>query len=512
MKIINVMFDTLNRRYLPSYGNKWVKAPNFQRLEKKSIRFTNCYAGSLPCMPARRELHSGRYNFLHRSWGPLEPFDDSVPELLKNAGIYTHLVTDHHHYWEDGGATYHNRYNSYDLIRGQEGDPWKGEVKELPIPDHLKNTREGYPPWRHDWINRQYQQKEEDYPIARTFHSALEFLKKNHQEDNWFLQIEEFDPHEPFVVPKKYLDMYDNEYSGPLFDWPDYRKVTEDPNVVQHCRIQYAASVSMCDFYLGKVLDFMDSHDMWQDTMLIVNTDHGFLLGEKGWWAKSVLVDPYDYNYDQPLYNEIAHIPLFIWDPRFENVNATRNALVQTIDIPATILDFFDVSLPSDMQGKSLTPVIQSDQAIRTGGLFGIHGRHVNVTDGKYIYMRGPQKRSNRPLFEYTLIPTHMWSMFTPNQLKSMTLSPPFSFTKQIPLLKIPAHYVKNCTKSDITKDRLLFDISTDPSQEHPLNDTEIENKMISLMQKLMQENHAPEEQFLRLGLKKPKKSKKRII
>ena len=116
-----VMFDSLNRRMLPPYGCNWVYAPNFTRLSEMSVTFDNCYVGSMPCMPARRELHTGRYNFLHRSWGPMEPFDDSMPEILKNRGIYTHLISDHAHYWEDGGCNYHTRYSSWEISRGQEG-------------------------------------------------------------------------------------------------------------------------------------------------------------------------------------------------------------------------------------------------------------------------------------------------------------------------------------------------------------------------------------------------------
>ena len=109
MKAIMVMFDSLNRHLLQSYGCDWTRTPNFLRLARQTTQFENAYVGSMPCMPARRELHTGRPNFLHRSWGPLEPFDDSMPELLKQAGICTHLVSDHQHYWEDGGATYHTR-------------------------------------------------------------------------------------------------------------------------------------------------------------------------------------------------------------------------------------------------------------------------------------------------------------------------------------------------------------------------------------------------------------------
>lgn len=115
MKAVMLMFDSLNRGMLAPYGCDWTKTPNFARLAERTVRFDQCYAGSLPCMPARRELHTGRYNFLHRSWGPVEPFDDSVPQILRENGVYSHLISDHMHYWEDGGATYHQRYNSWEL-------------------------------------------------------------------------------------------------------------------------------------------------------------------------------------------------------------------------------------------------------------------------------------------------------------------------------------------------------------------------------------------------------------
>ncbi|WP_240941188.1 sulfatase [Paenibacillus sp. HB172176] len=303
MKAIMIMFDTLNRHMLSAYGCDWTHTPNFQRLAEKTVTFDNCYIGSMPCMPARRELHTGRYNFLHRSWGPIEPFDDSMPELLRKQGVYTHLVTDHLHYWEDGGATYHTRYSSFELVRGNQGDPWKGEVKAPEIPDALGNVKGEMN--RNDWVNRKYIQNEEDFPQAKSFLSGLEFIRTNKEEDNWFLQIETFDPHEPFFAPQAYRELYPHEYHGKHFDRPDYKRVSETPEEVAHCRYEYAALLSMCDAYLGKVLDSMDELDLWKDTLLIVNTDHGFLLGEHDWWGKSI----------QPFYNEIAHIPLFIWDP-----------------------------------------------------------------------------------------------------------------------------------------------------------------------------------------------------
>src|SRR5690606_31610593 len=76
-------------------------------------------------------------------------------------------------------------------------------------------------------INRQRIQKEEDFPAYRCFASALEFLDLNHAEDDWFLQIEAFDPHEPFHAPTRFRQEHPTRYNGPTLDWPRYRKRVE---------------------------------------------------------------------------------------------------------------------------------------------------------------------------------------------------------------------------------------------------------------------------------------------
>ena len=119
MKAVFVLFDSLNRHLLGPYGGTRVPTPNFDRLARRCVTFDRHYVGSLPCMPARRDILSGRLNFMHRSWGPMEPFDNAFPDLLHLAGIYSHLITDHFHYFEDGGATSHTRYDSYEFVRGQ---------------------------------------------------------------------------------------------------------------------------------------------------------------------------------------------------------------------------------------------------------------------------------------------------------------------------------------------------------------------------------------------------------
>lgn len=489
MKAIMVMFDTLNRHMLPPYGCDWTHMPNFARLAERTVTFDTAYVGSMPCIPARRELHTGRYNFLHRSWGPLEPFDDSMPELLGQNGIYTHLATDHGHYYEDGGGTYHPRFNTWEFERGQEGDVWKGNVKDPVIPDAIRPSHRNAP-WRQDWVNRGYMKREVDQSQARTFAAGLEFIRTNISADNWFLQIETFDPHEPFFTQQHYKDLYPHDYDGPHFDWPSYDIVRETPGQVRHVRYEYAALLSMCDTYLGKVLDLMDELNMWNDTLLIVNTDHGYLLGEHDWWGKVF----------QPFYEEVAHPPLFIWDPRCEARGERRSSLVQTIDIAPTLLEFFGVPLPPNMQGVPLRDTIASDQPVREAGLFGVHGGHVNVTDGRYVYMRAPVSPDNMPLFNYTLMPTHMRSRFPVDELQEIELAEPFSFTKGCRTMKIRSRRGLNMHQFGT----MLFDVQADPTQQHPLNDPTVEARMIDLMLQLMRANDAPLEQYERLGLPYP--------
>lgn len=492
MKAIMIMYDSLNRHMLEPYGCGWTKTPNFQRLARRCVTFDKCYVGSLPCMPARREVHTGRYNFLHRTWGPMEPYDDSMPEILKNNGIHSHLISDHYHYWEDGGCTYHSRYSTWENVRGQEGDTWKACIGEKEFPEHLGQCS------RQDMTNREHTATEETIPQSVTFRAGAEFLDRNHDEDNWFLQIETFDPHEPFYVQDEDLMCFEGDYDGPQFDWPWYHPVTaEEKPYVNHVRNKYAALLQMCDRNLGKILDKMDEYGLWEDTMLIVNTDHGFLLGERGWWAKSNHVN---------FCEEISHIPLMIYDPGNRKTGRC-DCLVQTIDLAPTVLDFFGLPVPKDMMGYSLREVIARDRPVRTTCIYGTCGSQISCTDGIHTYVLAPVSRTNDPLYNYTLMPTHMRRMFPVEELQQMELAGPFSFTKGCRLLKI-----KNQEKSEYLDEKgehpyetALFELTEDDALQHPIDDTDLERYFRREITLHMIENDAPEEQYIRMGLQREK-------
>ena len=421
MKALMVMYDSLRRDLLSVYGGP-IPASNFERLAAHTVCFDKSYVGSLPCMPARRELHTGRYNFLHRSWGPMEPYDDSMPEILKKHGIHSRLATDHYHYVEDGGCTYHSRYSSWSCYRGQESDNWVADLAPTPTefaPNQLSpegatgTLREmrRHGGWQ-NMHNRERLHSEEDFPMSKTFEDGIDFLNRNGRYDNWFLQIETFDPHEPFTSPTSHFD----PDCATQPDWPPYADVTEDPEEIEAMRTKYEASVRFCDRQLGRVLDLMDELDLWKDTMLIVNTDHGFFLSEHGYWGKG----------GSPNYEELVHTPLFIWDPRSGRKGVHSPALVQTIDLAPTVLDYFGIEIPADMLGRPLTQTLADDTPVREYALFGYHSMPVGITDGRYTLLRDV-KDFDEKTYEYTQMPTHMRAMFSVEEMRTATMAPGFS-------------------------------------------------------------------------------------
>lgn len=494
MKTTLLLFDSLPLKSLSCYGGSH-PTPNFDRLAAQSLKFNRHFVGSLPCMPARRDLQTGRLNFLHRSWGPLEPFDISATGLMRKAGIYSHLVTDHYHYFENGGATYHTAFDSWDFIRGQEADPWAVAISpphdlfaETYHEEQVETSLSGYR--LQAAMNRLHVQKASEFPTVKTFDAGLSFLTSHAGNDNWFLQIEVFDPHEPFYSPKEYRDRFP-KVGRKIRDWPRYRR-DEPGDDTTDLIMSQAALVSMCDDQLGRILDVFDAENLWKDTALIVTTDHGFMLGEHGWWGKNRM----------PFYSEISHIPLFIYAPG-QPVGNT-DSLSQNIDVMATLLDLYGIKAPDSVQGRSLLHEAEG----REFALFGIFGGALNATDGHYSYFRYPADMEELPLFEYTLMPQHSGSPFSNAELSKAKLHHGFDFTLGMPVLQIPA--VKEAKRPPMQgggfgdTETVLYDLLDDPEQIHPFRDEKIESRFFEALTQAMIAHDAPPELYDRFALEVP--------
>lgn len=498
MKTVFVLFDSLNRAALGAYGGTEISTPNFDRFSRKAMTFDRHYVGSLPCMPARRDMHSGRLNFTHRSWGPLEPFDNSFAQILKDNGTYTHLISDHLHYFEDGGAGFHTRFNTWDFIRGQEHDPWIAMV-EPPVERFRREYSEkNYPFDRSDkrfqgMINREVMREESQFTSPRCFASTFEFLDRNREADDWLLMLECFDPHEPFHAPERFHEAYKTGYEGKILDWPRYAEVTESEEEIAEIRANYAALLAMCDEYFGRLLDYFTDNDMWKDTALILTTDHGFLLSEHGWWGKM----------RTPYYEEISHIPLMIHDPRVPEAAGRRTeALTQTADVMPTLLGLHRVAVPQEVRALDLHNVIAGhDEAGRKVAVFGVFGGPLGVTDGQFAYYQYPPDLYAEGLREYTLTPAHMDTFFTPEELRTAVLAPPFDFTKGVPVLSIAALAdAKRVPMNDGLAfgdvGTRLYDILADPMQDKPLERPDIARQLMKTAVEVLEAHDTPEEVF----------------
>ncbi len=505
MKAVFLLFDSLNRKALSCFGGA-VPTPNFDRLAERSVLFDNHYTGSLPCMPARRDHHTGRYGFFHSSWGPLEPFDNSYNRLLRaQRDTYCHLVTDHFHYFEDGGLCYHTTFDTWTNIRGQEYDPWKPTINPA-----LEKFRGLYDPRHYDFddpkrshhklqhaVNREWIQTEQEFPLPQCFAAGFEFLDAARGRDNWLLQLECFDPHEPFHVPERFARDHDSGYDGLVLDWPSYARVTETAEEIREIRAKYAGLVAMCDDYLGRLLDRFDAENLWQDTVLISTTDHGFLLSEHDWWAKTKM----------PQYQEISHIPLMIHHPEFASHGGERRqALTSAIDILPTLLDMFDAPIPPEVRGRSLVPLLTQDGRHHEVALSGVFGGPLLITDGRYAFHHRPKWLDSTGLYEYRLLPMHMRGPFSLQELRHMELVEPFDYTKGVSLLKIAARDdAKRVPMQDGEGfedcDTRLYDLATDPGEEHRLRDADVENRLLAAAARVFEDHDAPIEMFERYQL-----------
>ena len=490
MRTILVLMDTLKRNMLSVYNdNTWVKSPNIESFCKESVTFDNHWIGSAPCMPARRDILTGRLNFLERSWGPIEPFDITLPKVLKENGVFTHITTDHCHYFRLGGEDYCQQFDTWDYYRGQEGDPWISRLDDPNMPtDYYGRVRRQY-----QW-NRTKFTTEDEYPSPKTFKSACDWLEDNKNHDNFFLMVEAFDPHEPFDVPCEYMDLYmENHDKMKYFEIPNYSKVNVPEEALDYINKRYAALLTMTDKHFGKLIDKLKELNLYEDTMVIMTTDHGYFLGERNYFGKNFMHS----------YNEVSNIPLIVHLPKGNMAGERVNSLTQNIDIMPTVLEYNNINLCDDIQGKSWKPIFDGKEFNRDYLLYGYHGMAVNITDGKYTYFRAPNKE-NYPCFEYTCIPTTIRKYLGKGIEESIEMGR-FLKRTQYPVYKIP---VKNPSIVDDRSEPLkeveeskLFNIEIDYEQNNEILDKELEGKYINLLKKALKEYDSPDEQLDRLGI-----------
>lgn len=481
--ITNVLFilsDSLNRHFLPVYGNRWVKTPNIDRLAARGVVFTGHHTGSAPCMPARRELWTGCLEFPWRPWGSCEIFDEHVAALCRRKDVPTHIVTDHYHYWERGGSDYISAFRGCDMVRGHENDYW---VSDPCLSFEATGHRLQY------LRNATRFTEEAEFSSPKTLRLACDWLSRNHAHGPWFLVAECFDPHEPFHVPPPYDTMYGPPVPGENY-WLGYQAQTAyPPEIVERARQFYAGKITMFDAWLGRLLDRLDRHNLWDNTLVILTADHGHYLGEHGAVGKP-RVTPWQTLFHIPL---IAHLP--------GGPEGTRcPALTTAVDLNATFLDALGLERRRPGHGRSILPLLRGQaDGIRRTAVMGYWGDSVAVTDGRWKLHQAPRD-DNSPLCLYGLDIMKPAPTRQTHQLVEGTEIGDFMPHAGEPVLRVPAVPQRAFIPG---KGCHLYDLENDPDETRNLIESrpEVAAEMRGKLADHFREIGAPAEQFERLNL-----------
>ena len=494
MRTVLVLMDTLKRDMLSVYHkDTFVQTPNITAFAKEATVFDNHFIGSAPCMPARRDILCGRLNFLERSWGPIEPFDITLPDVLKQHDIFTHITTDHCHYFRTGGEGYVQQFHTWDFHRGQEGDPW---VSCIDDPSNMPTDYYGKVRRQYQW-NRTRWPHEEEYPSPKTFQSACDWLDDNKGKDDFFLMVEAFDPHEPFDVPESYMKLYEETHlDKDYFEIPDYARVNVPDDAKDYLQKRYAALVTMTDHWFGKLMQQLKDLDMFEDTLIVMTTDHGYFLGEHDYFGKNFM----------HLYNELAHLPCIVHFPGNQLSGERIDQLTQNIDIMPTVLAYHGIQRPSSIQGVSWKTLVDEPQTYHKNyAVYGYHAMAVNITDGTYTLFQAPNKE-NKPCYEYTCLPMTIRKFLGKGIEKEIETGRYFKRT-DYPMYRIPVYapsIIDNvaCGLKEVSESQ-LFDIVKDHEQQNNLYDShpDIREHMQTLLRHALVELDAPKEQLERINL-----------
>lgn len=397
------IIDSLRRDAVGAYGSGWIQTPALDRLAARGAVFEQAYIGSYPCMPARREIWTGRYEFPWRGWGPLEDDDEPFAGRLSSAGVLTQLITDHYHLWESGAGNYHFGFDGADFIRGQENDQWRAgrELPERYPTDRAKLAAHARRGGSYERYARSVGHRvvEREYFAPQVMQAAGDWLERHHAEGPFCLVVDSFDPHEPFDPPPGYERPYLAGASGDRNPWPTYGDAGYlSPGELATVRALYAGEVAMVDRWFGRVLETVDRLGLAPSTLIMVISDHGHLFGEHGLIGK-----PWAGLADANLYDELARIPFLVAHPGGAGAGRRVDRLVQPVDVYATLLDWFGVQIPAQTHGRSVLPLLEGNpDDWRQYAFFGRYGESVNVTDGRWTLLRWPEAESNEPLYWYS--------------------------------------------------------------------------------------------------------------
>ncbi|MCD6221837.1 sulfatase [bacterium] len=376
MNVVLVIFDSLRKDCVgcykenPSWGK--VETPFFDKFSEESLIFDRVYPESLPTLPMRRAIYTGKNVYPFRNanfklrgdfvgafgWGPIPEDQDTVSEVLQEKGYRTCLISSVYHQFKPS-KNFWRGFDQWEFVRGKENDMFKSG------PEPSEELIKYYSPiegleksklLKKVLINTQNWKKEEDYPVAQIMIKAANWLEENKDAEKLFLVLESFDPHEPWQVPdfysKKYFKKevnFDQILSiyGDVSYWPE--------DVLKKTQANYSGLVCMCDRWFGYLYEKLKNMGLLEDTLIILTADHGHSIGDKNFMGKR----------GYPSSREVYDIPLLIRHPEGKGKGERSDILINHTDITATIYELCGITLPFEIDGKPFWKKALNGEEIR---------------------------------------------------------------------------------------------------------------------------------------------------
>ncbi|RIQ10809.1 choline-sulfatase [Jiangella rhizosphaerae] len=397
--IVLIMADQLVPFLIGAYGHPVVRTPHLDRLAARGVRFDAAYTPNPLCAPARAALMTGRYASSVGCFDNAAPFPSDQPTIahhLTNAGYETALTGKMHFVGPDQLHGFRHRLTTDIFPASMDWVPTVDAQGRFPRGGHAHAyvpPEVGVRPWT----------KFLTYDEETAFR-ACEFVRERARRPDaepFFLLASFHHPHDPFHVTQELWDLYADEpidlpqpWAGVprsaldqwLADAHDTAGVDlADPAAMRALRRAYYGLVTYVDRKVGQLLDALEETGRLDDTVVIVTSDHGDMLGERGMVQKRCF------------YEWSARVPLLVAFPDGRGAGTRVATPVSMMDIAPTVCELAGV--PRDglagMDARSLLPLVDGDSAGRVV-MSEYHSEKVHAPsfmvrrgDHKYVYIHG---------------------------------------------------------------------------------------------------------------------------
>lgn len=409
--VVVIVLDNVRADHVGAYGSRRVKTPSIDALARRSLRFTEFRPEVFPTIPARRSIMTGQRVYPFRGWNPTrglpqepgwEPIAAGTPtftDVLRRAGYRTGYVTDNPHILLAPYDSFRARFDDAVGVRGQvpprsapSAKVSEREVRRNVTP-RLRGTSTGRRLRNYLQVTAG-QDGEADYNAPRVFTEASRWLERAVRAEQPFaLVVDSFDPHEPWDPPQSYIRRYGKGRANgvkPIQPFPSPGSNVRDARisraVLDRARNLYAAELTLVDAWLGRFLTRLGQLGLAQDTLIVLASDHGVMLGERGYIGKT----------GTQMYREITNVPLLICDPAGRRAGNTSDYLAQTHDIGPTVLSFLGRQAPRVMDGADLSPLFGGASPRARSFQTASYGDQVSVSTSRWLLIADNQGRDKR--------------------------------------------------------------------------------------------------------------------